>query len=301
VKEWPDFFIVGAAKSGTTSIYHYLKEHPSIFMPVLKEPRFFTYYGENSLDICQRLKAKVVTDENEYISLFKDAENSQIKGEASPIYLFLYQKTIENMSKLVPDYSEKKIIIILRNPVARAFSHYRMYLVGRADKDLFSHVVKNKKRDNLTALNPFYDYISPGFYYSQVKAYMNSFNNVFICLYEDLKHNPQELMKNLYTFLNVDSEFTPNYQIIYNQGGVKEMYKGVKGNLRRVKYYIQAKLDGRNLYPYPYKNEDEMYQDYFTIYPQVHALFEKDINELQNLIGRDLSIWKQAPLKQKAT
>jgi hypothetical protein len=295
--KWPDFFIVGAAKSGTTSLYHYLKEHPSIFMPKLKEPWFFSFSGEDSANICPKMKAKIVTDTNEYLFLFREAKNNQIKGDASNTYLLLHQQTIENMSNLVADFANKKIIIILRNPVERAFSHYRMFLANGAEKEFFSNALHNDNRIELIKKCTFYDYISPGLYYSPIQAYISKFNNVFICLYEDLKHRPQELMKNLYYFLGVDSSFVPNYQKVYNEGGAKEIYKGVKGNLRRVKYYIQARLDGRILYPYPYKNEEEMYQEYLRIYPHVYALFEKDISELQNLIGRDLSAWQKLPSK----
>jgi hypothetical protein len=290
---------VGSAKSGTTSLYNYLREHPSIFMPNLKEPRFFTFYGEESVDIPGQLKSKAVTNKNQYISLFRDATNSQITGEASPIYLFLYQKTIQNISSLVTDFYDKKIIIILRNPIERAFSHYRMYLVNRTENDFFSNAIQNEKRNKLLDVNPFYDYVHPGFYYSQVKAYMSSFNKVFVCLYDDLKNNPQDLIKNLYEFLTVDSQFAPNYQTIYNVGGVKEMYTGMKGNLRRVKHYIEERVVKKNFYPYPYKNEEEMYQDYFNTYPYLYSIFEQDILNLGNLINRDLSMWKIVPSNKK--
>ncbi len=295
MNEWPDFFIVGAAKSGTTSLYYYLREHPSIFMPELKEPRFFTFYGKESVDIPPKFKVKVVTNKNEYFSLFKEAKNSQLKGEASTMYLFLYQNTIQNMSNLIADFSQRKIIIILRNPIERAFSHYRMYLLARHENEIFSHAIQNDKRNQLIEQWPFYDYISPGFYPQQVQAYMNEFNKVFICLYEDLKYNPQELMKNLYNFLNIDSSFIPNYQKIYNEGGANKIYTGVKGILRRAKHSTEAKLGKRTLYPYPYQNEEEMYQDYVSIYPYVYSIFEKDIIDLQSLLGRDLSDWKKFP------
>jgi hypothetical protein len=295
VNEWPDFFIVGAAKSGTTSLYYYLREHPSIFMPELKEPRFFTFYGEESVNIPPRFQVKVVTNKDEYFSLFKEAKNSQLKGEASTMYLFLYQNTIQNMSNLIADFSQRKIIIILRNPIERAFSHYRMYLLARHENEIFSNAIQNDRRSKLIEQWSFYDYISPGFYSQQVQAYMNEFNKVFICLYEDLKYNPQELMKNLYDFLNIDSSFIPNYQKIYNEGGANKIYTGVKGILRRAKHSTEAKLGKRTLYPYPYQNEEEMYQDYVSIYPYVYSIFEKDIIDLQSLLSRDLSAWKKFP------
>jgi hypothetical protein len=241
------------------------------------------------------MKSKIVTNTDEYLSLFQETGTSQIKGEASTPYLFLYKKTIHNMSTLLKDIHQKKIIIILRNPVERAFSHYRMFLVSSTEKESFSNAIQNEKRMSLIESCPFYDYISPGLYYSQVKAYMSKFNNVYVCLYEDLKYNPQELIRNLYDFLNVDTQFTPNYKKVYNEGGVKETYRGMKGNLRRIKYYIDAKLHNRKLYPYPYKDEKEMYRDYSRTYTHAYSMFEKDIVDLELLIGRDLSVWNQVP------
>jgi len=291
VNKWPDFFIVGAAKSGTTSLYHYLREHPSIFMSSLKEPRFFTVYGEEFINPPPNFQIKIVGNTNEYLSLFRDANQSQIKGEASTIYLFLYQKAIQNMAKLMENYQAKKIIIILRNPVERAFSHYQMYLLGGHENEIFSQAIQNNKRNNLLKQWPFYDYISPGFYSNQVKAYLSQFNKVFVCLHEDLKYDTPKIIKKMYDFLDVDPSFTPNYKKNYNQGGTDRIYTGMKGNLRRAKHYFEASLGKKNFYPYPYKSKNDMYQDYCKVYNKLASIFKKDIVILQEYIERDLSSW----------
>jgi hypothetical protein len=111
---------VGAPRRGTTSLYFYLREHPQIFMPGIKEPHFFafsgkpTYYKHNP--IVWKLK--------DYAGLFAAATEGQVLGEASPGYLYYHERAIENIKKYVPAWEDLRIIMILRNPALRAFSHY---------------------------------------------------------------------------------------------------------------------------------------------------------------------------------
>ena len=119
-----DFFIVGAPKSGTTSLYHYLNEHFDVEMSSQKEPDFFSdeslqkqgmYYGRNRVDTIGK-----------YNALF-EKEDVILRGEASVSYLYY-----EDVPKKIKEYNhDGKIIIILRNPIDRAFSHYLMdYRLG---------------------------------------------------------------------------------------------------------------------------------------------------------------------------
>ena len=119
-----DFFIVGAAKSGTTSLYYYLNEHPEIEMSTQKETDFFSdsaiqkqglYYGENRINTLEK-----------YHNLFPTTQEKKY-GEASVSYLFY-----EDVPEKIKAYNSKgKIIIMLRNLVDRAFSHYLMdYRLG---------------------------------------------------------------------------------------------------------------------------------------------------------------------------
>ena len=103
----PDFFIVGAAKSGTTSLYHYLAQHPSIYMPVVKEPNFLAYRdGEVDLRgpakpqrLWQVLHDQTVLDEARYFALFDAARPDQCVGEASPRYLY-YPDAVANIAAI---------------------------------------------------------------------------------------------------------------------------------------------------------------------------------------------------------
>ena len=137
-----DFFIVGAPKAGTTSLYHYLNEHPQIEMSSQKEPDYFSdtaiqeqgmYYRKNRIDT-----------EEKYYSLFNVESKNVIFGEASVSYLF-YKSVAGDIKKY---NANAKIIIILRNPIDRAFSHYLMdYRLGLVS-DTFDEIVNKTSNNN---------------------------------------------------------------------------------------------------------------------------------------------------------
>ena len=123
----PNFILVGAIKSGTTSLYHYLNEHPQIYMPRIKEPRFFTSSAllkkeKFNNKFLKRFAPAPINNLDDYKSLYSNVKNEIAVGEASPQYLFTYETTIPLIKKYLGDI---KIILILRNPVDRAYSAYK--------------------------------------------------------------------------------------------------------------------------------------------------------------------------------
>lgn len=120
----PNFFIVGAAKSGTTSLYHYLKQHPEIYMSPVKEPKYFLasinkfpHNGPGDIEVDK----KIIRTWDEYLKLFSNASVEKCIGEASCGYLYYCELVAPSIKRISP---EAKIIIVLRNPVERAFSAY---------------------------------------------------------------------------------------------------------------------------------------------------------------------------------
>src|SRR5579859_3390407 len=121
MKTFPNFFIIGAARSGTTSLEEYLCQHPDIFITTKKESHFFaadrfppTFKGPGD----DRLNERVIRDEESYGQLFADKQGTKAIGETSVFYL-CYPHSAERIAQAVPD---AKIIILLREPVARAYS-----------------------------------------------------------------------------------------------------------------------------------------------------------------------------------
>ena len=133
-EKWPNFFIVGTAKAGTTSLYEYLKQVPMIFMSSRKEPYFFVN------DVLNRDSSNPIRNRREYLNLFKNARNEVAIGESS-LYLW-YPESAELIHKEVPD---ARIIIILRNPIERAYSHYLMLMRGGEEKMSFHEALMSNK------------------------------------------------------------------------------------------------------------------------------------------------------------
>ena len=159
-----DFFIVGAPKAGTTSLYHYLSEHPQIEMSSQKEPDYFSdkaineqgmYYGKNRVNTLDK-----------YESLFVQKE-SVVYGEASVSYLF-YENVPEDIKKYNPN---AKIIIMLRNPIERAFSHYLMdYRLGLISDSFENVLAKISKHKNAHLF--YQQYIEVSKYAKQIQRYL---------------------------------------------------------------------------------------------------------------------------------
>ena len=219
----PDFLIVGAAKSGTTSLYYYLKENPRIFMSEPKEPWFFTFVDNPPEYTSPDPLGGVIFKTCQYIGLFKNAKDNQIIGEASPSYLCKYEETIKNIKKLYGEnYKKIKIIIIIRNPAQRAWSMYNHFKKNLNEplefKDAIQlDVIRERMKNNW---NMFYDYICVGQYYNQISAYFSEFLNVKVFLFEELKKDSLNVVKEITDFLGVDSNFNfKNAAKIYNKSG----------------------------------------------------------------------------------
>ena len=171
----PNFFIVGAAKAGTTSLYHYLGTHPQIFMCRIKEPNYF----------CTDLNRSAPLKWDDYLRLFRGVRDQPAIGESSVLYL-ASGCAAKNMRTALPN---AKIIIVLRNPVDRGYSHF---LMG---------VRQGFPCRNILELPDYV--IDLGLYYAQVKRYLDEFpaQQRQILFYEDLQRDRAAFVKRVFGFL----------------------------------------------------------------------------------------------------
>lgn len=294
----PNFLIVGAAKSGTTSLYYYLKQHPEIYMSAIKEPKFFSaqFVKYNPKVIKENL---VITKYEDYKNLFENVDRENAIGEASADYLYFYDGCIKLIKKYLGDV---KIIIILRNPVEMTFSMYQMFI--RQGKEHLSfedalNAEQERKRLNWGYGGGWY-YKDLGFYYIQVKSYLENFTHVKVYLFDDLKSNPLSLIKDMYQFLDVDDTFVPDTDIKYNPGGVPNnklvytlltIFKRFKKpiiqickffSLEKKFFEITENIRKIILRKQEMKLETRAY---------LRDQYREDISRLQDLINRDLSHW----------
>ena len=160
---WPNFFIVGAPRSGTTSLWEYLKKIPGIYLPKIKEPHYFSKNINSDLFL-----SKPIRDKKSYLELFKNAKNLDAIGDASPTYLW-DPKTPKLIHDVIPD---ARIIISLRDPIYRAFSEYLSLRGLGSEKGSFLETIRRSIQDEDYSLNRI---IQNGLYFKQVKRYLEIF------------------------------------------------------------------------------------------------------------------------------
>jgi len=307
-KSIPNFLLVGAMKSGTTSLYNYLNEHPQIYMPRIKEPKFFTSSAllkkENFNNKFLRPNAHgPINNFEDYKSLYSNINNEIAIGETSPQYLFTYETTIPLIKKYLGDL---KIILILRNPINRAYSAYKhnrrynLHAPHLNEKLNFIDALKIEDARIKTRNFPImYFYKSMGLYYDQVKSYKDNFSQVFVCKFEDLETDPLSLMKNIYSFLEVDHNFMPNVEIKYNISQSKNLNFIQKAFLNfdsQTRWKIMQKtgkiIGNHNLSKIVnfLIKEDKSTPDEHCV-KFLNNEIREDILKLENLINQDLQDW----------
>ncbi|MBL7923952.1 MAG: sulfotransferase [Bacteroidia bacterium] len=195
----PSFFIVGAPKAGTTALHAYLEKHPQVCMSRDKEPNFFSWQEIEAQQLYYK-KENARTEEH-YLALFHPSAQTKICGEASVSYLF-YEKVPERIKKYNPD---ARIIMALRNPVHRAFSHYQMdYSLGLVHED-FETIFRNGREHPKTGAY-FQQYFLLSDYAPQVERYLRCFpkEQIHVLLQDDLVKHPEATLKKLCDFLGID-------------------------------------------------------------------------------------------------
>jgi len=296
----PNFLIVGAPKCGTTSLYHYLAQHPEVYMSSVKEPRFITsqflkFPLKGIGD--KKIEKKIIKNFDMYKKLFENVNNEKAIGEASADNLYLYKDSV----KYIKDYmGDVKIIIILRNPVERTFSNYQMLLANMREYLSFEDALKaEEKRKNMNWAYAWH-YKSISFYYNQVKAYMENFGQIKIYLYEDLQSNTALMIKDLYKFLQVDSTFMPDIHFQYNVGGIPKNnfiqkllleFDVPKNVIKQIFYLFLSKEKTHKLKETFRKKNMKKIQMKPETRSYLIAVFREDILKLQDLIQKDLSSW----------
>ena len=291
----PNLLIVGAAKSGTTSLHNYLKQHPDIFMSDHKEPHFFinNEIGTNRIP-------KGISKYDDYIALFKNSESYKYRGESSSMYLQFPDISIKNINKYLND--NVKIIIMLRNPIERAFSGYqhvkRYNVMETLDFEEAIKECENRYFIN-TNFTPASRYINIGLYYNMVKKFKANFKeNIHIVIYDDFIADTQNELSKIFSFLNI-SECIINTNEKYMVGGwqwkssfLKKLFLK-KNFLRKTIGFILPFQSFKKIlinslvqvFSIPVvKMKDATKRSLLNLY-------KEDIKKLSNIIDRDLKIW----------
>src|ERR671923_1674427 len=197
---WPNFFIVGAQRAGTTSLYHYLKKIPGVYMSRVKEP---SYFAPNYI---RRDPGRFLRGKEEYLSLFENASGYTAVGEASPMYLW-DPDAPKLIHRTVP---HARIIMILRDPVERAYSNYLMFTKYSGTKSSFYDELMQDYKSQEKLFGRSKLYIEFGMYYEQVKRYFDIFGReqVKVLIFEEFVQRPAQSVNEVLAFLGVNYSVT---------------------------------------------------------------------------------------------
>lgn len=299
----PNFLIVGAPRCGTTSTYHYLMQHPDVYLTAVKEPGYLYLQSQDALPRGSALAPTTkVRIWDEYVRLFRKGRGKRAIGEASTETLCFHEQTIPEIRKRL---GNPKILIMVRNPVDRAFSSYQFLLRDGLESLSFEESLSRERERIEENWNHMWRYRSVSCYTPAVEAFMNTFDDVFVGLFDDLRKDPLGFTQSVYRFLDVDPEFTPNVKLAFNRSGRPASHRIQRLIVRRAKWkpYVRAvgcsvigehrwarfrdAMKSRFVSPRPELNPD--------IWRSMIGDFEDDIWSLQKLLGRDLSHWLRVP------
>ncbi|MEA1874071.1 MAG: sulfotransferase [Bacteroidota bacterium] len=302
-------FIIGAAKSGSTSLYHYLNQHPEVYFSPIKETNYFSKeiniddlsanYKKNnpinldkyfSADTLEELPLAIVQKKAHYEKLFQAASDEKIRAEASVSYM--YSPVAAN--EIFKYNPEAKLIAILRNPIERAFSHYLMALrfgyTSLPFRDAFD-ADRNAKNKGWGVSELFYEL---GLYHQQLSRFYELFpkENIQIHLFEDFHQDKNTLFQSIFEFLalnpieiNTETVHNPS-EVPKNPGFNKVIYRS---GIAKVAKHIFPKSIKSGLKSQMLSKDKPKINDADRNY--LLELYRDEILASQKLINRDLSEW----------
>ena len=218
----PNFIIAGFPKCGTTSLHHYLSEHPEIFMPEQKELHFFTYKILSKLKNGPKdelVKETQINSSEKYLSYFQNVKKEIAIGDASPSYIN-YPSEFLKIKKYLND---PKVIIILRDPINRAYSNYLHLKREHRETMSFEDAIGAEEERIKNKYSDFWYYKFNSTYYQKIVKAKTTFSNVLILTIEELDKDPIITMKKVYKFLGVNNKFS--FKIISEKFNVGGNYK----------------------------------------------------------------------------
>ena len=300
----PNFLIIGAAKSGTSALYDALVRHPQVFGSPIKEPNFFALGGQHASfrgpgddDTVNRLS---VSDRSEYERLFEAARGHVAVGEASTMYLSS-ERAPEAIRTLVPDM---RLICVLREPVARAFSSYlHMVRDGREPLSSFAAALADEDRRIADNWEPLWHYSRLSEYHTHLSRYFDVFprRQIHLVLYEESRANAHDVLTSILDFLDLDPEVSLDHdrrvnvsgeprsrfiqQLLVRESAAKRLFRRVVP--QRLRHVLWNQLANLNVTARRRRLDPREAR-------RLATRLESDVDALEDLWGRDLSVWKEA-------
>lgn len=300
----PDFIVIGAAKCGTTSLFHYLSQHPGIFLPRRKEPSFFahesdgdTFHGPGDDEW------NFVTTLSEYQDLFRGAQRGFVTGDISPRYLYFEQSS----RRIAHHAPQARLVAILRHPVDRAYSHFLMNRGRGCEPEAdFVKALKRGPERETKQWGWDWQYVKAGLYHAQLERYYDRFprEQIQVFLYDQLKSQPEAVLRELFRHIGVNESFQPDMSARHRPAARPQSY-ALQTLLRRIDGwvpFVRRNLPqgiGRRLgssfhqraqkwnksppQPLPEATRSILFERYFAA----------DARKLERLVGAEFAIWRE--------
>lgn len=288
---FPNFLVIGAARSGTTSLYRYLDRHPEVFLGPVREPHFFAFAGERVAfrgpGDHARTSARTITDPRRYEELFEGVTTQKAVG-AFPVWCLYAPRAAANVHRYAP---RAKLIALLRHPVERAYSSW-LFLRREGYEPLadFREALAAEDGRVRDRWGFMWHYKQAGFYHAQLERYAALFprGQIRVHLFDDFAKDPAGVVRDLCAFIGVDPELLA--QAVEPRGpeaaGAEEPRRGplqavlasaLPGGMRR--FFGRPREEGA-VAPMPEEARAELL-----------GAYREDLRKLGDFIGRDLGPW----------
>lgn len=291
----PNFFVIGAAKCGTTALHEFLRRHPEVFMPEDKEPHFFDYGANYRRGVDAWLRQH-----------YAGAEAFAARGEATPSYFHQPDKVIPRLRETYAGHPTPRLICMLRDPVERCLSHYT-HMVRAAleteppDVALAREAARRKEGGPVRWSN----YFADGLYADNLRKWFDAFGREqhLVLLNEDLNADPHKLLAEVFAFLGlrpydgIETSRRHNPRSSYRSRSVAR-FLNTPSTLKRILRTLVPRatarrlwwwLERRNQRPLDAAERPSLGAEAEA---ELRARYAPDVTALERLLERDLSHWK---------
>lgn len=298
---YPNFLVAGVAKAGTTSLYEYLVQHPDVYVPDIKESFFFTSDIYRNLPDADphaaAIRKRTIYTFDDYLALFSNGAAAGAIGEVGTFYTYHHATTIPLIRERLGDVS---ILIMLRNPVDRAYSaycHFRGYELETLSFEDALSAEAARIQDNWYTM---WHYRQAGLYHDQVKAFTEAFSRVKVCFSEDFRQDAEGVMRDVYAFLGVDNSFKPDVSVNFMVSGqprsstLDKLVAPPAGVKRLLRPVVQRIIPEQ--WRHRFRSKVRMANMVKPVmHPETRAglveFYRDDVAKLGDMVGRDLGHW----------
>lgn len=300
----PDFIIAGSAKCGTTTLWRWLSSHTDVFMPSVKEPSFFAFEGCNPRPRSGRFDPdyvnRITTEWSEYTALFEPSRERCL-GEASPVYM----SAAAAPGRIAARLPRVRVIIILRNPVERAFSQFMHHVRdGLEPEHDFGRALDLEHRRLSDGWWWGFGYRTSGYYFAQISRFLNCFprEQLLILTSEELATAPEPTYQRICGFLEISSAHAPDLTERANKASFLPMVPRSGFLQQLIRHPGSIATVSKAMLPQPFRRRLRGCIDRMNSRPspklapktsaRLAADYSSDVTRLEALLGRRFDAWR---------